>query len=426
MSLENQLSRKTSVVLISLIELLERFSYYGIRPLLVIFITTEENTGFSQEMGVGMLGIFTILIGILPLPMGILTDLVFKQEKGIIIGASLSLLGHLMIFIGNVYVISLGLLLIAFGSGLVKPSLSILMGRLFHKKEEKRNLAFVILFAGINLGALASIVSLGYLSEVIDWSYGFCLTALATFLYLLIFVRIKNRLKYRESNIEETVVFELEEDMAVLDRPPTKQVAYFSSYVLIFIITLVSVIYWRSYGIFSAYQIEFLAEFETLSLLGMTVGSYDLYVMNSYFTIPGTFIIIALWYFRGVGSTILKLSYGILMLGTASLFIWFTTAIAEDWVMWYSLIPALLIGVSEVIFPSVVAAYVTRLSSVEWSSTAYGSFLLLAFAFPKLLDWLMINGFGHQFMVFIVIAFVIGIALVVFKKQLLLLAKGVD
>lgn len=426
--LENEISRKSSVIILSMIEMLERVSYYGMRALLILYMVNSEGLNISTETGMSIYGYFTILIAVLPFPLGLITDFTFKQEKGVIIGAIISLMGYLALLAGNIYVIGFALLLIAIGSSLVKPNLSILIGRLFIKEENKRDLAFIILFTFINFGAFISIVIVGYIGQTFGWLYGFSLTAFATLLYLLIFIATKNKFKYRETDMVETnhSISKTDKEDAVLDYPDSKNTTYNNSFTLIFLMTLISIIYSICYGVFNNHQYELLSEFEYLSLFGNEISKNILYSFNSYFSIFTMVILFIIWYIKGVGSTISKLGYGMLILGLASILIIYTIDIPENLVMLYSLMPFSLIAIAETFIAPIVISYITRLSSVKYSSTIYGLFILLSFAIPAVIEWLPTNPPVYQIEYFTFLAFAIGLTLLLFRKKLLILSNGID
>lgn len=191
--MNNKLTRKWSVFILSVIGSLERFSFYGMRMLLIFYLFESGSIDFSSDSSMLVISLFALFIAVLPLPMGLLTDFIFKQERSVVIGSVISLIGYLALFIPNIYVIGFGLFLIAIGSSLVRPNTLILVGRLFDKRDGKRDLAFIFLMAGINFCTLISIFIVGYVGEKIGLNYGFGITALATLIYLIIFLMFKTK-----------------------------------------------------------------------------------------------------------------------------------------------------------------------------------------------------------------------------------------
>ncbi len=180
-------------------EMWERFSYYGMRALLVLYLT--KHFLFTDGQAYGIYGAYTTLVYITPVIGGMLADRYLGQRKAVLLGAILLVAGHLgMAFEGepvvdaamrdgnimNVFYLSLALIIA--GVGFLKANISAIVGELYDKTDERRDGAFTLFYVGINLGAFAGALIAGYLGETIGWKYGFGAAGIGMLLGLIVFV----------------------------------------------------------------------------------------------------------------------------------------------------------------------------------------------------------------------------------------------
>lgn len=162
-------------------EMWERFSYYGMRAILILFMTTEaaqEGLGLDTETAAAVYGLYTAAVYLLTLPGGWLADNVFGQRKSIYYGGIIIMLGHLVLAIpGNPTIFFLGLGLVATGTGLLKPNISTIVGDLYPEGGARRDAGFSMFYMGINLGAFLGQVIVPLVADV-NWHWGFGLAAI--------------------------------------------------------------------------------------------------------------------------------------------------------------------------------------------------------------------------------------------------------
>ncbi len=161
----------------------ERFSFYGLRPLLVLFMAaalSEGGFGFDRGQASAIVGIYGAFVYVASLPGGWVADRLLGLRRAILIGAMLITAGHLSIGLsgmagaaaGKIFFF-LGLILIVFGTGLLKPNISAIVGDLYPEGGARRDAGFSIFYMGINLGAFAGQLVTGFLGESVGWHYGF-------------------------------------------------------------------------------------------------------------------------------------------------------------------------------------------------------------------------------------------------------------
>ncbi|MEO8909541.1 MAG: peptide MFS transporter [Gemmatimonadaceae bacterium] len=160
-------------------EMWERFSFYGIRPLLILFMTAALASGgfnFTRETAGAIVGIYAACVYLSALPGGWIADRLLGLRRAIWYGGILIALGHLSIALSIVFAHSaffIGLILIVLGTGLLKPNISAIVGDLYPEGGAKRDAGFSIFYMGINLGALVAPLITGVLGEKVGWHLGF-------------------------------------------------------------------------------------------------------------------------------------------------------------------------------------------------------------------------------------------------------------
>lgn len=174
-------------------EMWERFSYYGMRAILVLYLvseTTQENAGlgWSQENALALYGWYTMLVYVASIPGGIIADKLLGQKRAVLIGGVVLVAGHGILAVEEMWAFYTGLTLIITGVGFLKPNISTMVGGLYKEGDIRRDKGFTIFYIGINLGAFLSSLIVGYVGENIGWHYGFGLAGIAMALGLVNYV----------------------------------------------------------------------------------------------------------------------------------------------------------------------------------------------------------------------------------------------
>jgi len=180
-------------------EIWERFSYYGMRALLVLFMVDAVQTGgmgLNDQIATAIYGIYTAAVYLLALPGGWIADRLLGAQRAIWYGGIIIALGHFTLAIPSAYAFFFGLLFVASGTGLLKPNISAVVGELYAPGDPRRDGGFTIFYMGINLGAIAGPLICGYLAESEDygWHYGFAAAGVGMLFGLLQFRLTQSRL----------------------------------------------------------------------------------------------------------------------------------------------------------------------------------------------------------------------------------------
>jgi proton-dependent oligopeptide transporter, POT family len=171
-------------------EMWERFSYYGMRALLVLFLTSsllDGGWGWERAEALRLYGFYTGFVYLTPIIGGFLADRFLGYRNAIILGAFSMTMGHASMALETPFFFYAGLLLLIIGNGLFKPNISSMVGQLYVNNEAKKDAAYTIFYMGINSGAFLGILLCGYIGEKVGWSYGFGLAGIFMLFGLLQF-----------------------------------------------------------------------------------------------------------------------------------------------------------------------------------------------------------------------------------------------
>ena len=181
-------------------EMWERFSYYGMRALLIFYLT--QHWLFSDSKSTLIYGAYTSLVYITPVLGGYLADRYLGQRKAVLFGGVLLAAGHSLMAVEgvggqddptiNVFWAALAFIIV--GSGFLKANISVMVGQLYKLTDVRRDGAYTIFYMGINLGAAVGTILVGYLGQTIGWGYGFGLAGLGMLAGLVVFVLGKGAL----------------------------------------------------------------------------------------------------------------------------------------------------------------------------------------------------------------------------------------
>ena len=168
-------------------EMWERFSYYGMRALLVFYML-KGFLGYDDEQAYTVYGAYTALVYMTPFIGGMLADRVLGQRIAVVIGGLLMAAGQLLLTVEVEWAFYFALALLICGNGFFKPNISTMVGSLYKHRDPRRDDGFNIFYMGINLGAAMSPLLCGYVGETWGWHYGFGLAAIGMLIGLAVFV----------------------------------------------------------------------------------------------------------------------------------------------------------------------------------------------------------------------------------------------
>ncbi|MFT3787314.1 MAG: peptide MFS transporter [Tepidisphaeraceae bacterium] len=196
------LNHPTGLFVLFLVEMWERFSYYGMRALLVLYLIalpsgSNPGRGMTKEAASDLYGVYTGMAYLLPILGGIIADKLIGAHRSMLVGGSLITLGHVMLAVSGLGTLGhtslglsifvLGLALIVIGTGHFKPNVSVMVGGLYRAGDPRRDSAFTIFYMGINIGAFVCAFVCGTLGERVGWHWGFGSAAVGMLIGLAIY-----------------------------------------------------------------------------------------------------------------------------------------------------------------------------------------------------------------------------------------------
>ncbi|CAL2102705.1 MFS transporter [Tenacibaculum sp. 190130A14a] len=199
-------------------EMWERFSYYGMRAILVIFLTgavTGNNPGWGWDTSaaLSLLGTYALFVYLTPIVGGWLADNKIGYRMAVVIGALLMTLGHAAMAVETPTFLYIGIALLIVGNGFFKPNMTSIISKMYAGKDDKKDGAYNIFYMGVNAGAFIGIMLCGWVGEKVGWSYGFGLAGIFMLLGMLqfyyaqpIFGSLGDKPKNEEKDMIDTLV----------------------------------------------------------------------------------------------------------------------------------------------------------------------------------------------------------------------------
>ncbi|MEL6852201.1 MAG: oligopeptide:H+ symporter, partial [Bacteroidota bacterium] len=164
-------------------EMWERFSYYGMRAILTLYLIAEATgdnpgMGWTEPEALALYGWYTMLVYVASIPGGMIADRLLGQKRSVMVGGALLCAGHITLAFPSDTAFFAGLALIVAGVGMLKPNISTMVGGLYEEGDERRDKGFSIFYMGINIGAAAASIIVGIVAKEYGWHYGFGLAGI--------------------------------------------------------------------------------------------------------------------------------------------------------------------------------------------------------------------------------------------------------
>ncbi len=317
-SKEAILDHPPSLFVLFFTEMWERFSYYGMRALLVLFLTSaliDGGWGWSREEALKLYGFYTGLVYLTPIIGGFIADKLLGYRYAVALGALIMTIGHACMAMETQVFFYAGLIALIIGNGLFKPNISSIVGQLY-EDEEKKDAAYTIFYMGINAGAFLGILLCGYIGEKVGWSYGFGLAGIFMFFGMLQFWFAQNILG--RIGLKPTGKFDLSDaDQEKEDNTPANVVR--DRLIVISVFAFFTIFFWWAFEQAGGSMTIFADDYTDRSLEGN--GAMIFKVFNTVLTlIP---MVIITWVLMKLFKvTFSNYSLSNIFLGTSFLIIW--------------------------------------------------------------------------------------------------------
>ena len=418
-------------------EMWERFSYYGMRAILVLYLvaeTTEGNAGLGWTNGeaLALYGWYTMLVYVASIPGGWIADKFLGQKKSVLYGGILLVAGHSILAIEELWAFYLGLGLIILGVGLLKPNISTMVGGLYKQGDIRRDKGFTIFYIGINLGAFLSSLIVGYVGEVHGWHYGFGLAGIGMTLGLVQYLLGQKYLKNVGNFYGDS---ENKEELEAMKKPLTKIEK--DRVIVLFISFLLVIVFWGAFEQAGGLMNIYAKENTNRMLMGWEVPASWFQSLNAMFIIFLGTSVALYWANRKlkgkVSTSLFKMIIGLIIMGTG---FFFMSAAAAEFnstgasAMYWLVLAYLFHTIGELCISPVALSYITKLAPVKYASLMMGVYFAMTGFGNKLAGLLgeSAEGLG-ELTVFTGIAIfcvIFGFLVLVFRKKLEVLTHNAE
>lgn len=363
-----------------LTELWERFSYYGMRAILVLYIVSSASDinpglGWSNADALWLYGWYTMLVYVASIPGGYLADKFWGQKKAVLIGGILLCAGHMVLAIEQMWAFYTGLSLIILGVGGLKPNISTMVGGLYPQGDIRRDKGFTIFYIGINVGAFLSSIIVGYVGETIGWHYGFGLAGIGMILGQAVFMWGQKYLV----GVGDFIGAKDSSDPEAAKKPLTKIEK--DRVIVLLISFLIIIVFWGAFeqagGLMNIYAKEKIDRF---------IGNWEVPAsvfqsVNAFFIITLGTLVASYWAIRKIkgkeSSSIFKMAMGTIIMGLGFLFmakasIDVSGADSGKASMIFLILAYLFHTVGELCASPVALSFITKLAPVKYASIMMG------------------------------------------------------
>ncbi|MBB6680589.1 peptide MFS transporter [Aequorivita sp. 609] len=365
-------------------EMWERFSYYGMRAILVLYLVAETTSanpglGWTNAEALSVYGWYTMFVYVASIPGGWIADKFLGQKQSVLVGGILLVAGHAILSIEEMWAFYSGLGLIVAGVGMLKPNISTMVGGLYKDGDIRRDKGFTIFYIGINIGAFLSSIIVGYVGETYGWHYGFGLAAIGMALGLIQYLVGQKHLKFVGNNTNKSID---PEEQAAMKRPLSKIEK--DRLIVLFISFLLVIVFWGAFeqagGLMNLYASEKTDRF----LLGWEVPASWFQSLNAMFIIIFGTAVAAYWAKRKlkgkISSSLFKMSIGLVIMGLG---FFFMTAAAGEYnnegssAMYWLVLAYLFHTIGELCLSPVALSYITKLAPLKYASLMMGIYFAM-------------------------------------------------
>lgn len=363
-------------------EMWERFSYYGMRGLLILYIAESASAddpglGWTNKDAIWLYGWYTMLVYLMAIPGGIVADKWLGQKKTVLIGGILLCIGHGVLAIPTSWAFFLGLSLIILGVGGLKPNISTMVGGLYKPGDIRRDKGFTIFYIGINLGAFLAGITVGIVAKMWGWHVGFGLAGIGMLLGQIVYMAGQKHLKHVGNFIGKST------DQTVLEaaRKPLTKIEK-DRIIVLLLSFLIIIVFWAAFE-----QAGGLMNLYTDEKVNRNIGDWweipaaVFQSLNAGYIIIFGAIVAAFWAHRKLkgkeSSSLFKMAVGTIIMGLGFIFMMFASkeASSENFgkasMVWIFL-AYLFHTIGELSTSPVSLSFITKLAPLKYASIMMG------------------------------------------------------
>ncbi|PCH67960.1 MAG: MFS transporter [Bacteroidetes bacterium] len=416
-------------------ELWERFSYYGMRAILTLYMyrqVTDDNPGLGWEEGfaLSIYGWYTMMVYVMSIPGGILADKWLGQKKTVMLGGFLLCIGHGILAVDQTWAFATGLVFIVLGVGGLKPNISTMVGGLYKEGDIRRDSGFTIFYIGINIGAFLASLIVGYVGEIHGWHYGFGLAGIGMLVGQSVFIWGQKYLKGVGESLKEKKESGVDVNKPLTPIEKDRMIVLLLSFIII-------IVFWGAFeqagGLMNIYTDT---KVDRL-LFGWEVPTSWFQSLNPFFIMVFGTMVAAFWVRRQKNlkeaSTLFKMAVGTMIMGTGFLMMSGASLEVEaagQAGMYWLLGAYLLHTIGELCASPTALSFITKLAPAKYGSLMMGSYFA-ATGFGNKIAGLLGESAEHAgelqiFTGIFIFCGVFGILLIIFLKKLKALTHGAE
>jgi proton-dependent oligopeptide transporter, POT family len=447
------LSHPRGLAILFFTEMWERFSYYGMRALLVIYLIAnvgEGGLGWTKIEALTLYGWYTMAVYLVAIPGGIIADKLLGQKKTVMLGGFILVAGHFMMAMPGLWAFYTALTLIVIGSGFLKPNISTLVGGLYKQGDSRRDGGFMIFYMGINLGAMLGSILCGIIAAAYGWHIGFTLAGFGMLLGQIVYIWGQKYL-ITADDVEQSSIAKIETDSSdeILDQPKPaaekietlpledKKKIETSRLIVLGISFIAVCFFWMSFeqagGLMSIYT----EEYTNRMLFGYEIPTAVFQALNAAFIlIFGTLVAnfwVRQWKKGKETSTIYKMGFGLIILGIGFLFMVGASmqrdATGES-AMYWLVFAYLFHTIGELCLSPTALSFITKLAPKRMVSSIMGIYFAVTGLANKLASEIGKSSelLGELTIFWGLVAFgiIVGVGLLLITKKLKAMAYGAE
>jgi proton-dependent oligopeptide transporter, POT family len=378
-------------------ELWERFSYYGMRAILVLYLVSEAadgpkgGLGWTNAEALALYGWYTMLVYLASVPGGWIADRYTGQRKAVMIGGLLLCLGHGVMAIPNTTAFYAALTLIIMGVGMLKPNISTLVGSLYAPGDPMRDKGFTFFYIGINIGALLAAFAVGTVGELVGWHYGFALAGIGMAVGQFFYIKGQKHLK----GVGElaTEVNKATGKKEVIHTPLTKVEK--DRMKVIFLSFFIVIVFWGAFEQAGGLMNIFANDKTDRFLLGWEIPTSWFQSLNPFFIMIFGTAVASFWiWWRKKGkedSSLYKMAIGTMIMGTGFVFMIVASVQASSdgqAAMVWLILAYLFHTIGELCSSPVALSFITKLAPVKYASIMMGTYFAVTGLGNRVAGWL--------------------------------------
>jgi len=375
------------------VEMWERFSYYGMRAILTLFLAApiimddpQSGYGWTNTETLSFYGTYTMFVYLMSIPGGWIADKFIGQKKAVMLGGLLLCFGHGILAVDAEWAFFTGLILIVVGVGFLKPNISTMVGGLYKKGDNKRDTGFYIFYMGINIGAFLGALTVGAVAAKYGWHYGFGLAGIGMAIGQLVYIY---GLKYLEG-VGEFIGSEKSPDKDLMNKPLTSVEK--DRMLVMFLSFLIIIVFWGAFeqagGLMSLYTEQKTDRMLSFSLpfIGNEVPAAIFQSINAFFIIIFATIVAKFWSDwakKGKeSSSLFKMAIGLIIMAFGFFFMTKASTevimegdeVVQKSAMIWLVLAYLFHTIGELCASPVALSFITKLAPVKYAAFMMGAY----------------------------------------------------